>query len=99
MAIMSDDATGFEEIVVRRAGDLGSSTDSEPPTIRDTGDHGWGSDLKTPAWDEIREKVDPDNHEPKTHVATVRYDLDAWEYTIEYRVEVSREQNTGEKDA
>jgi len=88
---MSEDATGFEEIVVRRAGDLCSTTDSEPPGIRGPQDHGWGTDLKTPAWDDVRENVDPAEYEAKTHVATVHYDLDAWEYTIEYLVEIDRE--------
>ncbi|MDS0478675.1 hypothetical protein [Natrinema sp. 1APR25-10V2] len=86
-----DDGTGYEEVVVRRVGDLGYTNDSEPPGIRGLGDHGWGTDLKTPAWDEVRKKIDPGDYEPKTHVATIHYDLDAWEYTIEYLVEVDRD--------
>ena len=89
--MMSEDKTGYEKIVVREAGDLGSSTDSEPPGIRDEGDHGWGTDLKTPAWDAVREKIDPEDYEPKTHVATIHYNLDEWDFVIEYLVEVDRE--------
>ncbi|PGF13810.1 hypothetical protein CP556_25110 [Natrinema sp. CBA1119] len=88
---MSEDGAGFEEVVVRRAGDLGVDSESEPPTIRGPGDHGWGDDLKTPAWNEVREKIDPADYDAKTHVATIHYDLDAWEFTIEFFVEVDRE--------
>ena len=87
----NDDGTGFEEVVVRQAGDLGVTVDSEPPLIRGVKDHGWGDDLKVPAWRSVREKIDPSDHNPKTHVATIHYDLDAWEYTIEYHVEVVRD--------
>jgi hypothetical protein len=88
---MPDKKTGYEKVVVRRAGDLGTTTDSEPPAIQGVGDYGWGTDLKSPAWDKVKEKIDPDDFDPKTHVATIHYDLDAWEYTIEYLVEVERD--------
>ncbi|WP_339105907.1 hypothetical protein [Haloterrigena salinisoli] len=84
---MSNDGTGFEKVVVRRAGDLGVDTDPEPPEIRGPGDSGSGSDLQTPAFNEIRERVDLDEHDAKTHVATIWYDPDTWEYTVEYSVE------------
>lgn len=90
---MSDDgATGYHEVVVRDAGDLGYTNDSEPPGIRGTKDHGWGTDLKTPAWSEIRDRLedrglDVEELEAGTHVATIRYDLDAWTYEIEWILE------------
>lgn len=88
-------ATGVEEVVVRRAGDLGVSPDSEPPLIRDVGDYGWGTDLKTPAWEQVREQIDPADHPAKTHVATIHYDLDAWEFVVEFLVEVERQEQSG----
>ena len=85
------DVTGFEEVTVRRAGDLGRSHDSDLPTTRGPRDYGWGTDLKSPAWDEVKAKIDPADYDPKMHVATIHYDLDAWEYTIEYHVDVERD--------
>ncbi|ADB63734.1 hypothetical protein Htur_5005 (plasmid) [Haloterrigena turkmenica DSM 5511] len=87
---MSNDGTGFEKVVVRRTGDLDVETGSEPPEIRGSGDYGYGSDLQTPAFDGIHECLDPDEHDAKTHVATIWYDLDAWEYTSEYSGEGDR---------
>ena len=81
----------YEKIVVRETDDLGSSTDSEPPDTRDEGDHDRGVDLKTPAWEAVRENINPSDYEPQTHVATIHYDLDKWDFVIEYLVEVSRE--------
>lgn len=92
MTEVQDDGTGFEEVVVRRAGDLGVDSESERPTIRGPGDRGWGNDLKTPAWDEVRTMINPTEYEPKTHVATIHYDLDAWEYTVEFFVKVDRDE-------
>lgn len=46
--------------------------------------------LKTPAFDDVRDAVDLEAHEPGTHVATIHYDLDAWEYTVEFLVETNR---------
>jgi len=54
---MSKDSMRYEKIVVREAGSLGSTTDSEPPDIRDESDHGQKMDLKTPAWDAVRGTV------------------------------------------
>ena len=81
----------YEKIVVRSAGDLAISTDSEPPDTRDEDDRDWGGDLKTPAWDAMRENINPSDYEPNTHVATIHYDLDEWDFVIEYLVEVDRE--------
>jgi len=89
--MMSEDNMRYEKIVVREAGDLGSSTDSEPPDIHDADDHGRRMDLKTPAWDAVRANINPSDYEPKTHVATIHYDLDEWDFVIEYLVEVDRE--------
>jgi len=88
---MSKDSMRYEKIVVREAGGLGSTTDSEPPDIRDESNHGWRMDLKTPAWDAVRANINPGEYEPKTHVATIHYDLDEWDFVIEYLVEVDRE--------
>ena len=81
----------YEKIVVRSAGDLAISTDSEPPDTRDEDDRDWGGDLKTPAWDAMRENINPSDYESNTHVATIHYDLDEWDFVIEYLVEVDRE--------
>jgi hypothetical protein len=88
---MTEDNMTYEKIVVKEASDLGSTTDSEPPDIRDEGDHGWEIDLKTLAWDAVRENINPSDYEPKTHVATIHYDLDELDFVIEYLVEVDRE--------
>lgn len=34
-------------------------------------------DLKTPAWDEVRDVIDVQDYEVGTQVATIHYDLDA----------------------
>ncbi len=85
------DPTGFEKIVVSDSPDgslrIQTSADSKLPTIRNVGDQGWGDDLKMPAWGEIREYLDPADYEPGEHIATIQYDLAAWEYQIEYQVD------------
>jgi len=88
---MTDDNMRYEKIVVREAGDLDSSTDSEPPDTRGEGDRDQGVDLKTLAWDAVRENINPSDYEPQTHVATIHYDLEEWDFVIEYLVEVDRE--------
>lgn len=84
----TDPATGYERVVVADDGYLGVSNDSEGPKIRGLGDHGWGDDLKVPAWNEIRERFDPEELEAGTHVATIYYDLDRWGYRIEWEIGV-----------
>lgn len=87
------EATGYTEVVVAEGVDgspeFRKTIDSEPPEIRDVGDYGWGTDLKTPAWDDVRDRLDPDDGELGMHVATIHYDLDAWEYRVEYHVDAS----------
>lgn len=91
-----DAATGYEEIVVSDDGvdtdlELRTTVESEPPSIRDHGDYGWGDDLKVPAWDAVRDVIDVEAHDAGAHVATIHYDLDAWDYTIEFLVETDRD--------
>jgi len=85
------DATGYQEVVVAEgvdgAPEFRKTVDSEPPSIRDVGDWGWGTDLQTPAWDDVRERLDPTDYELGAHVATIHYDLDDWGYRVEYHVD------------
>ena len=85
------EATGYQEIVVAEGVDgspeFRKTTDSEPPTLSGLKSRGWGTDLQTPAWNDVRDRLDADDFELGTHVATIHYDLDAWEYRVEYHVE------------
>lgn len=86
------DATGFEEVVASADGvntemEFRTTVDSEPPSIRDVGDRGWGTDLKTPAWEEVRDRLDPHDYADGTRVATIHYDLDAWTVDVEYHAD------------
>lgn len=86
---MTGDGRGYEIVTVRDGPnglDLGISTESEPPEIRGVGDHGVGTDLEVPAYDEIRAAVDLEELEPGTEIARVEYDLDSWTYEVEYLV-------------
>jgi hypothetical protein len=88
---MNDDGTGFEIVTVRKkpdgSHDLGKSIDSEPPSIRDVGDYGWG-ELRTEAFDRVRDRLDPEEFDRHTELAKVHYDLDRWAYSIEWLVEI-----------
>lgn len=90
---MSDDATGYEIVTVREnsrgENDIGISLHSEPPEIRGTQDYGFGTDLRTPAANEIRERLDLEEHDGGERIARIRYDLDAWTYDVEYLVPVT----------
>lgn len=90
----NEEAAGHHKVVIRENSrgerDLGYTTGSDPPTSRSPADYGWGTELKTPAFDDVRDVVDLEAHEPGTHVATIHYDLDAWEYTVEFLVETNR---------
>lgn len=79
------DGVGYVEAVVRENGDLGKTVDSEPPAIRGVKDRGCG-ELRSAAFDEIREVLDLSKYEPHTVVATVWIDLDAWDYAVEWQV-------------
>lgn len=79
------DGVGYVEAVVRENGNLGKTTDSEPPAIRGPEDHGCG-ELRGAAFEEIRAAIDLSNYEPHTVVATVWIDLDAWDYAVEWHV-------------
>lgn len=85
------EATGYTEVVVAEGVDgspeFRKTVESEPPGIRDVGDYGWGNDLKTPAWEEVRDRLNPADFEVGTQVATIHYNLDAWEYHIQYHVD------------
>ncbi|GGK85319.1 hypothetical protein GCM10009067_41830 [Haloarcula sebkhae] len=72
---------------MKEAGYLSSTTDSEPSDIRDRGGHGWRIGLKTLVWDAVQENSNPSDYEPKTHPATIHYDLNAWDFVIEYLIE------------
>lgn len=80
----SDDLTAREVLVVRdgpNGHDLGiREYDSAPSTLKTRG----SGELKSRAHEEIREVFDLEGLEPGTELATVRYDLDAWTYEIEY---------------
>jgi len=88
---MTDEATGFEDIVVAEGVDgspeFRTTVESEPPTLSGLKARGWGTDLKTPAWDDVRDRLDPTDFELGARVATIHYDLDAWEYRVEYQVD------------
>jgi hypothetical protein len=59
--------------------------DSEPPESDGRlADHGSGTDLKGPGFDEIEEELDLEEIEPGTYVARLWLDLDAWTYEVEY---------------
>lgn len=90
---MNDDATGYEIVTVREnsrgENDIGISLHSEPPEIRGTQDYGFGTDLRTPAANEIRETLDLEEYDGGERIARIRYDLDAWTYDVEYLVPVT----------
>lgn len=85
------EATGYQEVVVAEgvdgAPEFRKTVDSEPPTLSGLKARGWGTDLQTPAWDDVRDRLDPADYELGTHVATIHYDLDAWEYRVHYHVD------------
>lgn len=88
-----DEATGYEIITVRENSlgehDLAISLDSDKPRIRGVEDHGAGTDLEVPAYDELRERVDLEELDVGQEVARIWYDYDAWTYEIEYLVPVT----------
>lgn len=84
----SEDGTGYHVVTVRENGDFGKAIESEPPAIRGVRDYGCG-ELTTAAFDEIRQHVDPDEHDAHEAIATVYYDYDDWSYRIEYHVPVT----------
>lgn len=91
-----EEAVGYERVRVRRAGDLGVDPDSQTPEARGLKYHGWGTDLKAPAWDEVRDRladrgVDVAKLAPKTHVATIEYNLYDWTYSIRWELEILEE--------
>jgi hypothetical protein len=80
---------GYYEIYVRESSNghaLGwRGEESEPPESDGRlADHGSGSDLKAPGFDEIEEELELEEIEPGTHVATLWIDLDEWTYEVEY---------------
>lgn len=85
------EATGYQDIVVAEgvdeAPEFRKTVDSEPPTLSGLKARGWGTDLQTPAWDDVRERLDPADYELGTYVATIHYDLDDWSYRVEYHVD------------
>jgi hypothetical protein len=80
----SDELIQVEEVVVRdssRGHDLGKRTiERAPSTLKTRG----SGELRTAAFNEVRETFDLEAIEPGTVLATVTYDLDAWKYSIEY---------------
>lgn len=88
-----EEAVGYEIVTVRENSsgehDLAISLDSDKPPIRDVGDYGAGTDLEVPAHDEIRDRVDVEEHDVGQELAKVWYDYDAWAYEIEYLVPVT----------
>jgi len=83
-------STGYQEVVVAEGVDgspeFRKTVESEPPTLSGLKARGWGTDLQTPAWDDVRERLDPTDYELGTHVATIHYDLNVWEYRVDYHV-------------
>jgi len=45
--------------------------------------HGYGSDLKSPAFDELRDRLDLDAFEPHEYVGTITIDVEEWVYAVE----------------
>lgn len=80
---------GWELVAVREtprgALDVGIGA-SDFPEFRDLEDRGFGTDLKTPAFDEIREHVDELDVEigPGDTVAVIYYDLENWSSDVEF---------------
>jgi len=88
----SDDTTlrrrGYYEVYVRESSSghaLGWGSESKPPESDGRlADYGSGSDLKGPGFDEIEDRLDLEELNPGTYVATLWIDLDAWTYQIEW---------------
>lgn len=83
---------GFYAIYVRdglNGHDLGWSVEESDPPESDgrLADHGGGSDLKSPAFDAIRDRIEVEEIEPGTRVGTIWIDLDAWSWSVEVREE------------
>lgn len=92
---MLGNRTGFEKVVVK-SGTLTQGPDSNRPEVNTAIDAGQDDLMFVPAWDEVREEVDPEDHEEGTHVATIHYDMDAKNYNIEYYVETKSEKEQQE---
>lgn len=84
----TDDLCARELLVVRDGPTkhaLGVREANPPETSLKT--QGWGA-LQSAAYEAIEETIDLASRPPGTKIATVRYDLDAWDMTIEFHVEV-----------
>lgn len=88
---MRDNPTGFETVVVGESGNLERGPNAELPKIRTGVDKNLDDRLFIPAWDEVKETIDPAEYEQGEHVATIHYDLIEKAYEIEYYVEVEAE--------
>lgn len=60
-----------------------SQEKSERVGIRGLRDHGCGQ-LEGRGWDAVKEAIEPDDVDERTHVATLLVDLDEWDYRVEW---------------
>jgi len=94
---MLGNRTGYETVVVK-SGTLERGEDTEFPEIHTAIDAGQDDMMFIPAWEDVEDEVDPDDHEEGTHVATIHYDMDAKSYDVEYYVETESEKEENEAE-
>lgn len=90
---MTKNEEGFHEVVVARASngrpEFRKGAGSVAPKAKPGEHFGWGSDLQQPAWNEILQNLNSEHYEIGEHVATIHYNLDSYEYDIDYHVKLN----------